>query len=244
MDVTLVRIIVPMLAEAAAQSSVWFEFFKVLFQGFITAFFGLLFALRLKHVWFDAEKTKKENNERALILEELKDLERHFKANRDVVNALIAHNDGRAVPEMPSLLHARQLHVPQDYFILRKESLHGLSSKYTSNVSLLNVVLRNRNIEAQLLEDILVRPGVQWDEVLSLLNYMHKNFDRVIFPELNRCRRALGDTELKDYVHPAEVKGYVKPPREVLFQAWPQPSAPGPVSKTVSTVTTTTTKEF
>ncbi len=120
-----------------------------------------------------------------------------------------------------------------------------MTSKYTSHVSRLNVVLRNRNIEAQLLEDLLSRPGVQWAEVLALLNYMTNNFNRVIFPELDRCRRELGDTERKDYVHPMEVEGYSKPQKEVLFHPWPQPTATGTASKTVNTVTTTitTTKE-
>lgn len=75
MHVTLVRIVVPLLAKAAAPSSMWSAIYKDLFQVVITVFFGLLFALGLKHVWLDAVTTKKENNERDLTFKELKDLE-------------------------------------------------------------------------------------------------------------------------------------------------------------------------
>lgn len=221
MDVTLVRIIVPLLAEAAAPSSLWFEFFKVLFQGFITAFFGLLFALRLKHVWFDAEKTKKENNERDLILEELKDLERHFNSNRIVLATMIERNRARTSLEMPAPMHVRQLQIPEDYFILRKETLHGLHSKYTRHVSKLNVVLRNRNIEAEHLYEALNKPNVHWKDVQPIMTYMVQSYDRAALPELKRCRRELGDPTQADFVHPSEETGYVAPPRELVFHPWP-----------------------
>ena len=241
MHITLFRIILPILTEAAVQSSMLFEVFKVLFQGFITAGFGLLFALWLKHLWFDAEKKKKEDHERDLILEELKDLDRHFKMNKEVIEALLEHNRSKSPAERPSLLHARQLHVPGDYFILRKDSLHGLSTGYTQPVSRLNVVLRNRNVEAQLLEEMIQRREEEWTEVAALLEYMLKNFDRAIFPELNRCRRELGDPDQAGYVHPSEEEGYTRPKRQVLFSPGPfKPTSPV-TSPTVVTSTTTIT---
>lgn len=235
MDVTLVRIIVPLLAEAATSSSIWFEFFKVLFQGFITAFFGLLFALRLKHVWFDAEKRKKEDNERELILEELKDLERHFNANRIVLATMVERNRARTSLEMPAPMHLRQLQIPEDYFILRKETLHGLHSKYTRHVSRLNVVLRNRNIEAEHLYEVLNQPNVQWRDVQPIMTYMVQSYDRAAFPELKRCRRELGDPTQADFVHPSEEPGYVAPPRELVFNPWPiQAPQPKPDERTMT----------
>ena len=221
MDVTLVRIIIPLLTEAATQSSLWFEFFKVLFQGFITAGFGLLVALRLKHIWFDAEKKKKEENERVLMLEELKDLHRHFHANHAVLAALLTQGSVRIPPCKPSLVHVRQLEVPLDYFILNKTTLHGLNSAYTRPVSKLNVVIRNRNIEAQELRALVEAKDFDWPTTAVLIKYMLDRYEDRLFPEMKKCREQLKDPEWEVEYQPGTLMersdGSGEKKREIMF---------------------------
>lgn len=118
---------------------------KIVLTAILTGTAAYIVGIKLRRRWHPEEQKGRRQDVQRVLCKELHDLERHFMASQEVLDAL-----GLEWERKPSAIHFEKMKVPEDALIFSIETMRqftDLDGDLGSGLFHLKVKLWNRNVE-------------------------------------------------------------------------------------------------
>lgn len=119
--------------------------FKIVLTALVTGAAAYIVGINLRRRWHPEERKGGRQDVQRVLCKELHDLERHFMASQEVLDAM-----GLEWDKKPSAIHFEKMKVPEDALIFSIETMRqftDLDGDLGSGLFHLKVKLWNRNVE-------------------------------------------------------------------------------------------------